>query len=48
MFHKRFKTPGPAVLPVIHVLDADQHDRNVENSRLLVGEGAQGCFPDQS
>lgn len=40
-FHKRFKTPGPVVLPVIHVLDEAQIDRNVEK---LVRAGAAGCF----
>ena len=32
---------GPVVLPVIHVLDNAQAERNV---RILVGEGAAGCF----
>lgn len=40
-FRKLFKTIGPAVLPVIHVLDADQAERNV---RTIMGEGAQGVF----
>jgi predicted TIM-barrel enzyme len=40
-FHKLFKSPGPVVLPVIHVLDTP---RTIENVRILVGEGAQGCF----
>jgi predicted TIM-barrel enzyme len=40
-FHKLFKSPGPAVLPVIHVLDTI---RTLENVRIVVGEGAQGCF----
>ena len=40
-FHKLFKVPGPVVLPVIHVLDTAQ---TVENIRVLVGEGAAGCF----
>ena len=40
-FRKMFKTLGPAVLPVIHVTDNDQAIRNV---RILVGEGAPGCF----
>jgi len=39
--HKLFKSPGPVVLPVIHVLDTA---RTLENVRILVGEGAQGCF----
>lgn len=40
-FRKLFKTVGPAVLPVIHVLDTQQAVRNV---RILIGEGAAGCF----
>ena len=40
-FHKLFKTAGPAVLPVIHVLDSAQIDRNIER---CVRAGAQGCF----
>ena len=40
-FHKLFKSPGPVVLPVIHVLDTV---RTLENVRVLVGEGAAGCF----
>lgn len=40
-FHKLFKTPGPVVLPVIHVLDSDRTRRNVE---VLLEAGAQGCF----
>lgn len=40
-FHKYFKSPGPVVLPVIHALDAGQVR---ENLRILVGEGAPGCF----
>ncbi|MEP2642484.1 adenine phosphoribosyltransferase [Roseobacter sp.] len=36
-----FKTPGPVVLPVIHVLDADRTRRNVQT---LLEAGAQGCF----
>jgi hypothetical protein len=40
-FHKLFKAPGPVVLPVIHVLDTP---RTLENVRILVGEGAAGCF----
>jgi hypothetical protein len=40
-FHKLFKATGPVVLPVIHVLDTP---RTVENVRILVGEGAAGCF----
>ncbi|MCA3556566.1 BtpA/SgcQ family protein [Aestuariivirga sp.] len=40
-FRKLFKSVGPAVLPVIHVTDNEQAERNV---RVLVGEGAPGCF----
>ncbi|MEO1613588.1 MAG: adenine phosphoribosyltransferase [Pseudomonadota bacterium] len=40
-FHKAFKTPGPVVLPVIHVLDEAQIDRNVEK---VVSAGAAGAF----
>lgn len=40
-FHKLFKTPGPVVLPVIHVLDSARTARNVE---VLLEAGAQGCF----
>ena len=40
-FHKLFKAPGPVVLPVIHVLDMGQTSENI---RILIGEGAAGCF----
>lgn len=40
-FHKIFKCPGPVVLPVIHVTDKAQTERNV---RVLIGEGAAGVF----
>lgn len=40
-FRKLFKSVGPVVLPVIHVVDASQAERNV---RILIGEGAPGCF----
>ncbi|HSF95161.1 MAG TPA: adenine phosphoribosyltransferase [Thermohalobaculum sp.] len=40
-FHKLFKSPGPVVLPVIHVLDNDRTARNV---REVIGAGAAGCF----
>jgi len=40
-FRKLFKCVGPAVLPVIHVTDNEQATRNV---RVLVEEGAPGCF----
>ena len=40
-FHKLFKTPGPVVLPVIHVLDSLRTRKNVE---ILLKAGAPGCF----
>lgn len=40
-FHKLFKTPGPVVLPVIHVLDSARTRKNVD---VLLEAGAQGCF----
>ena len=40
-FHSRFKSPGPVVLPVIHVLDTNQ---TLTNIRTLIAAGAHGCF----
>jgi predicted TIM-barrel enzyme len=40
-FHKLFKSPGPVVLPVIHVLDNSQAERNV---RAAIGQGVAGVF----
>ncbi len=40
-FHKTFKSPGPVVLPVIHVLDAP---RTLANIDILIEAGAPGCF----
>lgn len=40
-FRKFFKSVGPVVLPVIHVTDKSQAERNV---RVAIGEGAAGCF----
>jgi predicted TIM-barrel enzyme len=40
-FRKLFKSVGPVVLPVIHVLDNAQAERNV---RIAIGEGAAGVF----
>ena len=40
-FHKFFKSPGPVVLPVIHVLDSTQAARNVQ---IAAAEGAAGVF----
>ena len=41
IFHKEFKVIGPAVLPVIHVQDQIQINRNIE---LAVECGAQGVY----
>lgn len=38
---KYFKCSGPAVLPVIHVLDSAQAEKNV---RIAIQEGVQGVF----
>ena len=40
-FHKLFKSPGPVVLPVIHVLDTP---RTLRNIRAVIASGAPGCF----
>ena len=40
-FHKLFKSPGPVVIPVVHVLDVAQTERNL---RIVIGEGAAGAF----
>ncbi len=40
-FRKMFKTPGAAVLPVIHTLDVAQATSNI---RIAIQEGAQGVF----
>lgn len=40
-FHAHFESPGPVVLPVIHVLDTA---RTLTNIRELVNAGAPGCF----
>lgn len=40
-FHKLFKSPGPVVLPVIHVLDCEQTERNV---RIAMRAGAPGVL----
>jgi predicted TIM-barrel enzyme len=40
-FHKHFKSTGPVVLPVIHVLDTPRTLRNV---REVIAAGAAGCF----
>jgi uncharacterized protein len=40
-FHKLFKSPGPVVIPVVHVTDKDQAERNI---RILIGEGLGQVF----
>lgn len=40
-FHKFFNTLGPVVLPVIHVLDYPQAERNV---RIAIHQGAPGVL----
>ena len=40
-FHKLFKSPGPVVLPVIHVLETA---RTADNVAKVIAGGAQGCF----
>lgn len=40
-FHDLFKSPGPVVLPVIHVLDTVRTIRNIE---IVQNAGAPGCF----
>lgn len=40
-FHKLFKSPGPVVLPVIHVLDIEQTERNL---RIAMHAGAPGVL----
>ena len=40
-FHRSFKVSGPAVTPVVHVVDDEQIARNLE---IIIGEGAQGVF----
>ncbi|MFD1330373.1 hypothetical protein [Mycoplana ramosa] len=40
-FHKLFKSPGPVVLPVIHVLDSEQTERNL---RIAMQAGAPGVL----
>jgi predicted TIM-barrel enzyme len=40
-FHKLFKSPGPVVLPVVHVLDHAQTARNV---RIALHAGAPGVL----
>ena len=40
-FHKLVKSPGPVVLPVIHVLDSP---RTLRNLGEVMGAGAPGAF----
>lgn len=40
-FHKLFKCAGPVVLPVIHVLDAEQTERNI---RIVKHHGVPGVL----
>lgn len=40
-FHKLFKSPGPVVVPVIHVRDSAQ---TLANAALAIAEGAAGVF----
>jgi uncharacterized protein len=40
-FRKLFKSVGPVVLPVIHVTDNTQAEKN---ARIAIGEGAAGVF----
>lgn len=40
-FRQRFNTSGPVVLPVIHVLDAEQTQRNIE---VAISGGCPGVF----
>jgi predicted TIM-barrel enzyme len=40
-FHALFQSPGPVVIPVVHVLDEEQAARNVA---MALAEGARGVF----
>ena len=40
-FQKRFNSSGPVILPVIHVLDAEQAKRNIE---VAIAGGCKGVF----
>lgn len=40
-FHKSFKSPGPAVTPVIHVLESERTLANIDH---VVDAGAHGVF----
>ena len=38
---REFKCSGVVVLPVIHVIDFEQTQRNID---IVIDEGAPGCF----
>ncbi|MEM7250438.1 MAG: adenine phosphoribosyltransferase [Pseudomonadota bacterium] len=40
-FHKAFRSPGPVVTPVVHVLDDGQASRNID---IAIRAGAPGVF----
>jgi len=40
-FHARFDSPGPVILPVIHVLDESSTAANIDH---VVNAGLKGCF----
>ncbi|RZO30928.1 MAG: adenine phosphoribosyltransferase [SAR116 cluster bacterium] len=40
-FHKKFDSPGPVILPVIHVLDEASTGANIDR---IVDAGLRGCF----
>ncbi len=40
-FHALFQSPGPVILPVIHVLDGARTQENIER---VVSAGLNGCF----
>lgn len=40
-FHHRFSSPGPVVIPVIHVLDAEQASSNID---IAIAAGVAGVF----
>ena len=40
-FHKKFDSPGPVILPVIHVLDEASAGANIDR---IVDAGLRGCF----
>ena len=40
-FHDEFDTPGPVILPVIHVVDEAQTATNIDH---ITESGLKGCF----